>query len=299
MFFALSGFLVTGSLQRVKLHQFMTLRLARLFPALVVEVARSALIIGPLVTDVSTQNYFSNTLTWNYFFNIVGFIQYYLPGVLVHNAYPDFINGQLWTIPFEFECYFSLVVIYLLSITVRREWFVAAVVTLCVVATAYTAITHRGISYDNHVPGRMLVISLLAAVSIYLYKDKLPMSNVAGLACLAVSVALLEYPELCFLAPFPVAYVADWLGLMRPPAIPFDDLSYGVFLFHFPVEQTIMYLLPTIHDWWLLAVLALPLTVGFAWLSWTLIEQPVLSRKREILAYSDRVVGLTGMRSFR
>ena len=38
MFFALSGFLVTGSLQRVRLHQFFTLRLVRLIPALAVEI---------------------------------------------------------------------------------------------------------------------------------------------------------------------------------------------------------------------------------------------------------------------
>lgn len=297
MFFALSGFLVTGSLQRVKLHQFITLRLVRLIPALAVEIAFSTLIIGLLVTTLSSQEYLSSHVTWKYFLNIVGYIHYLLPGVFAENVYPDVMNGQLWTIPFEFECYFSLVILSMIAIVKRRGWFSASLVVFCLLATVFSVVTHRGIDFSNHVPGRMLVASFLAAVSIYLYKDKLPLSNSAGVTSLLVSTFLLEYPELCYLAPFPIAYATVWIGLMRLPAIPFGDLSYGVFLFHFPVEQTLMHLFPGIHAWWLLALMALPLTAMFAWLSWTFVEHPVLSRKKQILALSDRVMGLARLRS--
>jgi peptidoglycan/LPS O-acetylase OafA/YrhL len=52
-FFALSGFLVTGSFERNTIPAFFTLRALRIFPALAVEVLISALIIGPLLTTVS------------------------------------------------------------------------------------------------------------------------------------------------------------------------------------------------------------------------------------------------------
>src|ERR1700712_2196271 len=51
-FFALSGFLVAGSLQRNDLASFLTLRAIRIFPALFVEVVLSALILGPLFTTL-------------------------------------------------------------------------------------------------------------------------------------------------------------------------------------------------------------------------------------------------------
>lgn len=76
-------------------------------------------------------------------------------------------------------------------------------------------------------------MSFLAAVAIYLYKDRLPFSNRLGIGALVLSATLLEVPELRYLAVFPIAYTTIWLGLMRPPAIPFGDLSYGVYLFHF------------------------------------------------------------------
>ena len=297
MFFALSGFLVTGSLQRVRLHQFITLRLVRLIPALAVEITLSALIIGLLVTTLPLPAYFSDALVWKYFLNIVGYIHYFLPGVFGDNIYPRVMNGQLWTIPFEFECYFSLTILSLISIFRRRAWFTIIVFVGCVTATIFTIETHMGGDYENNLPGRMLVASFLAAVSIYLYKDRLPFSNLAGLTSLAIAMFLLDYPQLCYLAPFPIAYGTVWLGLMRPPAIPFGDLSYGVYLFHFPVEQTLMHFFPAIHAWWLLTILSLPLTAMFAWLSWTLVEQPVLSRKKQVLALSDRLMGLALVRS--
>ena len=52
MFFALSGFLVAGSLERTRAHQFVVLRALRLIPALAVEVTLSALILGAFFTTL-------------------------------------------------------------------------------------------------------------------------------------------------------------------------------------------------------------------------------------------------------
>src|ERR1700730_11641565 len=53
LFFALSGFLVAGSLERSKtLISFFGLRILRIVPALSVEVFLSALFLGPLLTTL-------------------------------------------------------------------------------------------------------------------------------------------------------------------------------------------------------------------------------------------------------
>ncbi len=68
----------------------------------------------------------------------------------------------------------------------------------------------------------------------------------------------MEIPNASYLAAFPVAYLTVWLGLKNPPRIPFGDLSYGVYLLHFPIEQTIMHLFPGAGSWWRLTLMTLP-----------------------------------------
>jgi peptidoglycan/LPS O-acetylase OafA/YrhL len=285
MFFALSGFLVAGSLARTRLQQFVTLRALRLVPALAVEVALSGLILGALFTTLPLREYLTSPELGAYFGNIVGLVHFSLPGVFEDNPVPGVVNSQLWTIPFELECYLSLV---FLSLALRdRRAFVALIVLLSIVFTADAFLLHPASSFTT-VPGRALVVSFLAGVSLHLYRDKIPYSFVLGVVAAISAAFLLQIPNASYLAAFPVAYLTVWLGLMRPPKIAFGDLSYGVYLFHFPVEQSIMHLFPNVGAWWQLTLMALPLSVLCAWLSWNLVEQPVLSRKKQVLAAVDR-----------
>lgn len=57
-FFALSGFLVTGSAMRTDaVRPFITLRAIRIVPALFVEITLSALVLGPLLTTWLLRDY--------------------------------------------------------------------------------------------------------------------------------------------------------------------------------------------------------------------------------------------------
>ena len=61
-FFAISGFLVAGSLAHsASLAEFMALRLLRIMPALIVVVLATALLLGPLLTTLSVREYFSRS----------------------------------------------------------------------------------------------------------------------------------------------------------------------------------------------------------------------------------------------
>ena len=134
MFFALSGFLVAGSLERTRAHQFVVLRALRLVPALAVEVTLSALLLGAFFTTLPLRRYLTSPELISYFGNIVGFVHFTLPGVFERNPAPGVVNSQLWTIPFELECYIVLLAI---SAVLRdRRGFVALVVLLSLVATA-------------------------------------------------------------------------------------------------------------------------------------------------------------------
>jgi peptidoglycan/LPS O-acetylase OafA/YrhL len=289
MFFAVSGFLVSASLERSRLHQFLALRVLRIVPALAVVVALSALILGPVFTTLPLRQYLTSPEFGGFFLNIVGVVHVTLPGVFDHNPDPRFTASQLWTIPFEFQCYLALAILALLSL-LRDRRALAQIIVLAAVAATVHAVLLSPVSPFEHLPGPVLILCFLAAVSLYFYRDVIPCSPRLAIGAAVASAALLEIPNASYLASFAVAYLTVWLGLRNPPRIPFGDLSYGVYLLHFPIEQTVMHLCPGAGSWWRLTLIALPPTFACAWLSWNLVEQPILSRKASILAALDRAL---------
>lgn len=82
-FFALSGFLVAGSLERNNLPLFVVLRIIRIFPALTAEVMISAILIGSIFTTLPLSQYFTDPDFFRYLLNTIGDIHFYLPSVFL------------------------------------------------------------------------------------------------------------------------------------------------------------------------------------------------------------------------
>ena len=97
-----------------------------------------------------------------------------------------------------------------------------------------------------------------------------------------------------FLAALPIAYVTVYLGLTRPPPIPFlmsGDYSYGLYLFAYPLQQTFSAIFPGARHWWLNSLFALAAGLAYAFFSWNLIEKRVLSHRKRVTALIERVLG--------
>lgn len=286
MFFALSGFLVTGSLGRTRLHRFALLRVLRIVPALAFETFLVAIVLGPIFTVLPLTAYFGSPQVWAYFLNIVGDIHYTLPGVIGGQM----LNAQLWTIPTELECYLALIVLALAG-AIRHRAVFAAGLLLAVLGLTVFAVGMGDRSPYAQLGGRVLVFSFLAGVLAHLYRDRIPHDGRLFLASLILSGLLLSFRETSYLAAFPVAYFTVWLGVTNPPRIPFGDLSYGVFLFHFPIIRLAYDLIGDRMGFLGYVALALPLALACAWVSWTFVERPVLDRKREIIARIEEAAG--------
>ncbi|MCE9648850.1 MAG: acyltransferase [Parvibaculum sp.] len=295
-FFALSGFLVAGSLFRTKsLLEFAALRGIRIFPALVVEITISALILGSLLTSFDLATYFSDGKFWIYLLNVVGWIHYQLPGLFLTNPKPEFVNLSLWTVPYELECYVGLIVLACLSLIRRPKAFLAFVIALNLLLPVFDYYTGSGFSRINRPPGRLLVICFLAGVSFYLLRDRIRLNAGFFVAALIVSLFLVGRRDTIYLAPFPVAYVTVYFGLLELPRIPVlmrGDYSYGIYLYAFPMQQTFAFLFPAHLHWWLNIAFALTMSLLCAMFSWAFIEKPILLRKRTIVAQIERTVAL-------
>jgi peptidoglycan/LPS O-acetylase OafA/YrhL len=292
MFFALSGFLVAASLlKKPSIPSFMALRFVRLVPALAVEVLLSALILGPLITTLPLHAYFSGAEFWKYFLNIVGDIHFTLPGVFAHNPLPNTVNGSLWTVPFELECYLALMIVYLCGFIIRPKLLLGAIVVLTLAGTALTFARYNPILQGGPVGGRALVIAFLAGVALQVYAHRVRLNLATFAVCTILSALLLLRFETSFFACIPMAYVTVYLGMLNPRKVPVlfsGDYSYGLYLFAFPLQQLEVLLFPHYRWWGYNAAFTLVTGFAYAAFSWWCIEKPILSQKKEVANAADR-----------
>ena len=288
MFFALSGFLVAGSLERSKtLVTFLGLRLLRIVPALAGEVTLSALVLGPLVTALPLRSYLSDSQFIVYFLNILGDIHYKLPGVFLSNPQPGVVNGQLWTVPFELYCYMVLTALAITGVFKRRVWLLCFMGGFYALQVANTIFHPRGF---GPVGGYTLIMFFVAGLVLYQYRDKIAWNG--ALFCLAAGafLALLTVKNGDRFAALPGAYVTVYLGLLNPPrdkVLLSGDYSYGLFLYGYPLQQALMSIGPEVRHWYLNLLLAIPCAAVVAASSWWLIEKPALSLRRYLKQFEE------------
>jgi peptidoglycan/LPS O-acetylase OafA/YrhL len=292
-FFTLSGFLVAGSLERSKtIGMFVGLRAIRIFPALAVESLIAALILGPLLTTRPVLGYFADPQFHAYFLNILGDPHFYLPGVFTSTPFNQ-VNSQLATIPYELRCYIMLTALALLGAVRRPVVLLGAMLALTALGIGWTAIDrpHDLTEASGPVAGWLLIVSFLAGVLIYLYRERIAWRWRWGVGALVLGLVLLDVPMGETLAVFPLAYATVFFGLTNAPktgVLKGADYSYGIFLYGFAVQQTYVLLAPDGRHWWLNIAVTLPATTAVAALSWHLVEKPALGLRTQLAKLEAR-----------
>ncbi|RJG01926.1 acyltransferase family protein [Noviherbaspirillum sedimenti] len=283
MFFCLSGFLVTGSALRTRsVPLFLTYRGLRIFPALAVEVTLCALLLGPLLTTVPLKNYFSDHQFFEYFGNIISIVRYTLPGVFADNPVPHIVNIALWTLRPEFHCYFAMSLLMLSSIVYRPTLYTR----LFLAASVYVAILNVVNGFGNPTstfPWHVILYYFFIGIAFFHWKEHIPLHFSLFAAAAILSYFLLPLDGTTYVAAFPLTYCMVYLGTLKIPRVPLlqnGDYSYGIYLFHFPIQQTLIHFFPGLREWWLLFPVAATLTILFAAASWHWIEKPSLSLKK-------------------
>lgn len=272
-FFAVSGYLVAASLERcTSAAEFLGLRALRILPALAAVTLATALVLGPLLTSRDLAAYFADPAVPRYLQNILLTPRYALPGLFDTNIRSGIVNGALWTIPLEMACYVLLAAMALLA----RRGLTPLLLLL---------------------PGAILVFDLpfglprefaLAFVTGALLlrcERHVPLHGMLGAAALLAAFWLVTDPARGPLAALPLAYGVVWLGRLSVPAwLTRADYSYGLYLTGFPLQQAFLHMFPGLANWQWLLPLVLPPALACAALLWHGVENPLLSRKHEILA---------------
>jgi peptidoglycan/LPS O-acetylase OafA/YrhL len=289
MFFAMSGFLIAKSWsEQPHFAPFAVKRGLRLIPALVVAVSVTVFVVGPIFTVLPLSNYFTDPTTWIYLLRCSFLITFFgkLPGVFTTNPYPDAVNGSLWTLPVEACCYAMAAVLGSLGLLRRNRVLLAfgVVLVLCVTPLSSISLAPAGGTTSGNLPlvvmlGATIVLGSLA----YSLRARLHLSWTIGAALMALwiltwgggwaratGILAIAFAVLVLAFRTPA-----WLRRLTAPG----DLSYGIYVYAFPVQQSVAAIWGAI-DPLLMMVIAFPVTYGLAFVSWRLVERPALALKR-------------------
>ena len=179
----------------------------------------------------------------------------------------------------ELLCYFFVVVAGSLGVLHRRRWIAFA----CIVV-------HFGYAVNCihlHAPGENVwrLYSYFAYGAVfYVYRDRIPLRSPLGLTASAAVLVIAAFvqPLLCLILPLAGGYWLFSIAFTQhaPLHRVFDrwDLSYGIYVYAFPVQQICVWLF-AIRDPLLLFGASVPATGALAWLSWTFVERPFVRRR--------------------
>ena len=125
---------------------------------------------------------------------------------------------------------------------------------------------------------------LLGGALVQILRDRLPLHWVGALAAAIVSgglISVLHGWGAQLSAPL-LTYVILWVASVvpSPRLIKKNDISYGVYIFAFPVQQLLAIAAFYKHGLVAFDLAALAMTVLLAAASWILVERPVMRRAR-------------------
>ena len=293
--FVLCGYFITKSwLSDTHPGRYAIKRLFRIYPALIVVVLLSVFVLGPTMTSLSAGEYFSNANTWAYLKNLILCPTYNLPGVFIENAYPNAVNGSLWTIPVELAIYVLVPLLTLIPMKKKTPIVGAVLLVLCLalnICKVYLFPTKQIVVWGNDLLQATDLLPAFFLGHIFSFVDKKYFNwQIGTIVFLIVSFLSIPLPYSDLVFPATLAYFVLSFGNAERPVFrnwfKKSDFSYGLYLYGFPIQQ-IMYVLlkkANLHPL-LMTFICFAIVLGFAILSWYFVEKPANKLCKKILSY--------------
>lgn len=289
-FFAISGFLITRSwLSDPRLRDYLTARALRILPGFYACLIVTAFVFAPLSVAIqggSVAKLLGSTAPFEYVLKnaAVAYLHVDVGGTPRDVPGGPTWNGSLWSLIWELLCYVAVAAIGVAGLANRR-WISAAILVLATgLAMLLPPLTFPGVWTIPQLAVRAAIMFSAGAL-MYQWRDLIP----ARWSLVAVSVAIVAgagvLPDYRVIGALPLAYAVIVSGaLLKKDRLRLrTDLSYGLYIYAFPVQQLLAVcglatrLYPAVF--FLVAVAAsLPLAAA----SWFLVEKPSMSLKRRL-----------------
>jgi peptidoglycan/LPS O-acetylase OafA/YrhL len=291
IFFVISGYLVTKSAFERPLLEYLHARALRILPGLAFVVLCTDLLVGPLLTRLSLIDYFGDPTTRDYLWSATIFRMKYILADTTMGLPANQINGSLWTLPVE--CGFYIVIVIAAKTRLMSErtclYVAAAIIAAHFYMTRYAGLswTQQGGNIWNGATVYAVLTNgsfFAVGAALWILRAKIRYHGAGALLCLIIWFAAartLVSPIVYFTClPYLVMYVGCAVDFRIRVTNFLGDLSYGIYLFAFPIQQALMSALGPGTSPTALSALATPLVFAIAWISWRVIEKPALGYKR-------------------
>ncbi|WP_316249190.1 acyltransferase [Brachybacterium sp. Z12] len=292
-FFAISGFLILASAIKTPLAPYLWRRFLRIYPGYFVAILAIAFLFAPLGALLDASVRWDGTAAVRF---VIGSLDLRPSAYPVENAVPwqQGWNGSLWTLFYEGVAYVGLGLATAIP-WVRRNIRVLAPVIGVLGTIGYLGpsrariatvlpddlarIVHNGLELWTFFAWGMVA---------YVFADRLRphlgwIAASSGVALVALSVPAIptRLSELVLLPA--ITYTVLAAGALIPWRLGArNDISYGVYVYAFPVQQILVILGVGQFGWLVTALSCLVCTIPLAWASWKLVEQPSMRLRRVV-----------------
>lgn len=297
-FFVISGYLILASGIRTSTGAYLWRRFLRIYPGYIVALLATALVFAPLGALLESDARWEVGSAASY---IVGALdlkpsQDGVGQTLLHVPWPETWNGSLWTLFYEAAAYIGVALLVAWG-PVRRRLKVIVPLGASVGTALYLVVP--GDMIMGLIPGAVGGIIVVGTrlwtffawgMLAYLWRDRIPVRTswiilswfiFLVTAHLAVGGAVAVVSKLLLIPALAYAVLATGAAL-RIRLGQKNDISYGVYVYAFPIQQMLALMNVHQYGWFVTAILALILTIPFAIASWMLIEKPALSLKNHV-----------------
>jgi peptidoglycan/LPS O-acetylase OafA/YrhL len=278
-FFAISGYLVTASWCASGHLLYLQKRAARILPGFIV-----ACLITILLACWTSANPIESAHCTQWSSALITTLTLRRPAVCLafaNNPYPFETNASMWTIKYEVCCYLATALFGITGL-LKTKSFIGVLFIVLTILSAILACNGLG----RTLLGESLRLGAFytAGMTLYRLREKLRRSRALTILC-ALAIAVATFNKFLMLMALPIAgtyllfrfVYADFLWV---PALKrqVGDLSYGLYLYGWPVSQSLIAVGGyRLHSPWLLAVASVVICIPIAYLSWNLVEKPILS----------------------
>ena len=286
-FFALSGFLLFPSFQKKQTwRHYVSRRARRILPPYFLIVILCALLLSA-VSQLPLQEYFSNSGLWKYLAANLSFMNFAhpdLPGVFIGDQYvTSAVNGSLWTMKGEWACYLSVPFVFL---AIKKYPHLGGIILLSIIAFALVSAAtcyHLEELKNSNIYGiigkqfgHLLVYFYIGALINYYYPVFIKYRWYIPIICIGLIVFGDYIPQYyLIIQPFATSALTLWASMTGKWGVRLsrhDNVSYDIYLFHFPIIQLLVYygIADRINPI-LFIILSIALTAVLAVISWNLV----------------------------
>ncbi|MDD4299048.1 MAG: acyltransferase [Methanomicrobium sp.] len=270
----ISGYLIPGSWERKpSLKIFFKKRILRIAPGLLASVLLVIFLIGPLVTSLTTPEYFLKVFAPSAWISVPFYADGSELGLFASNPV-SYVNAPLWAIPFEFLLYGIVAFLAAAGLFFKKHSMIPFILGTILLWMLW---------YENPALNKIR-FAVYFFIGAWLYINKENFNIRTWMVLIPWIFVILSYGT-CFMFLF--AFIAIPCTVIRFAYIPsnklwnfgrYGDFSFGMFIYAYPLQQTIIHFIPEIQIP-MMILLSYAVSIPAAVISWQIIEKRALLLK--------------------